>query len=94
MSDQKLRTLDNVWLIVEGQDPPFKAFSMEVLGHEGHGLVTVGKVNSGTDYAELPEGGHFISTGTNYIDSVPHGDPGQGKTFIFSDELPAGFPRG
>lgn len=94
MAEQKLRTLDQVWYIVHGEDPSYKAFSGTVLGHQGNGVVTRLKVPAGENYAEQPNGGFVISNGVSYFEDVPHGDPTQGNTFVFANELPALFPRG
>src|SRR3954462_7973077 len=94
----KLVNGEAVVLIVEGEDTGqgnHKAFLGHVLGHEGNGLVTFLKVTAGENYGEIPDGGGFVVVnGTKYYGSVPHGDPGQGDTFIFPNEIPAGFPRG
>lgn len=98
----KLHNGSDVVLIVKGEDTgtefgPFKGFSGTVLGHEGNGLVKALKVSAGENYAEQPAeqgGGFVIVNGTKVFHDVPHGDVRQGDTFVFFDELPAGFPRG
>lgn len=98
----KLQNGRDVVLIVEGEDTGtkfgnFKGFSGTVLGHEGNDVVKILKVTAGENYAQIPDdkgGGTVIVNGTKIFHDIPHGDLEQGDTFVFFDELPAGFPRG
>lgn len=91
-----LRVTSNVFLIVKGGEE-YRAYSMQVLSHDGYNVLKA-KYSSGENFADMEGGGHYISEGTHYIGSpeqpIPHGDPGQGYTYIWPDELPAGFYRG
>lgn len=101
----KLKIGDGLFYIVKGEDTgtpfgEFKAFLGETLAHNGTAGAIV-KVSAGENYGEQPSeagGGFVIVNGTKVFGTfermIPHGDPGKGDTFVFPDELPAGFPRG
>ncbi len=85
MPQNELRRGATVYYVVEG-DGEFRCYSMEVLQHDGTFTVIKGKITSGETFAD-----GLIPTGTDYFENVPHGDPGQGGTWIWGNEIPRGF---
>lgn len=94
MPKNKLVRGSHVGYVVEGEDG-FRVYTGEALGHEGNFTVTRLKVTAGENYGQHPNGGYVITQGeTQYFGDVPHGDVGQGGTWVWLDEIPAGFHVG
>lgn len=80
-----LKRGSGIGYVVEG-DGEFRVYTGTCLGHDGDYTVTKMKVPSGETFAD-----GLISAGVNYFSDVPHGDVGQGGTWVWLDEIPAGF---
>jgi hypothetical protein len=85
MSEHKLRRGSDIAYIVEG-DEGFRAYQGVCLGHDGDFTAVKIKVSAGENYAD-----GLVANGTNYYHDVPHGDVSQGATWVWLDEIPAGF---
>lgn len=85
MPKHTLRRTSHVFYVIEG-DGEFRAYEGVVLGHDGDFTVTKMKVTAGENFAN-----GLITTGVNYFGNIPHGDVGQGGTWVWGDEIPAGF---
>jgi hypothetical protein len=92
MSEHKhdLRRGSTIVVVIEG-DGEFRGYYGTALGHDGQFTVTKAKVPSGENFAQGDGGGFLVASGVNYYTDLPHGDAGQGKTWVWPDELPAGF---
>lgn len=85
-----LRRGSTIVVYVEGEEG-VRGYFGTALAHTGQGVVNKAKIPSGENYAQTSDGGWLVQTGVNYVGPIPHGDETQGGTWVWPDEVPAGF---